>query len=165
MKAKFEELTVKMRTKGYVTEKEYDEAGIVDVNKENRKPKDEKTFSHNRAMLLNTDINIKRYNDNPPLSSLAPVDRAAFKQAKAEEKTAEKKKQQEEIKRTKEEAKAKKHQEKKEAEENKREAPITRKKQPKRKRGESDEENDEESLPLFLFSANRDNKRQVRMVR
>ena len=58
MKEKFDFLRTIMRRNGFVSEKEYDDAGIFDVNKVNSKSKDSLSFSRQHAMILNTVVNI-----------------------------------------------------------------------------------------------------------
>jgi hypothetical protein len=64
-----------MKIQGFVTEAQYSEAGIVSVDDGRAKPKDQRPVHQNRAVLLNTELNLQRFEIPDPL--LAPVGRDA----------------------------------------------------------------------------------------
>ena len=59
-------LTALMKAQGFVTEKQFDDAGVVSVPDRSAKPKDQRSFSRNRALLVNAEANLARYHANPP---------------------------------------------------------------------------------------------------
>ena len=80
MRAKFDQMTNEFKKKGYLTEAEMDEAGIMKVDDDGRKPKDERVAHHNRAMLLNTEANLERFKKNLVPAELSPVNRESYKE-------------------------------------------------------------------------------------
>jgi hypothetical protein len=60
MRQNVNELTLAFRTQGYITEKQLDDAGIMSVADGRSKPKDERVPHQQRAMILNSEENIKR---------------------------------------------------------------------------------------------------------
>ena len=80
MRAKFDQMTNEFKKKGYLTEAEMDEAGIMKVDGDGRKPKDERVAHHNRAMRLNTKANLERFKKNLLPAELSPVNRESYKE-------------------------------------------------------------------------------------
>ena len=82
MREKLPELAGYMKSQGFVTEAQMDEAGIPTVSDGRAKPKDARPFHQNRALLLNTDANLAKVRVPDP--ELAPMRRDGLKQLRAE---------------------------------------------------------------------------------
>jgi hypothetical protein len=81
MRQQFEGMTIKFQNQGYLRESDMDAVGIMKVEDNHKKTKDERAPHRNRALLLNRGENLARFERNKPPEELAPVNRENFKES------------------------------------------------------------------------------------